>query len=78
MTNEDQKAIEKIMAGYNPTGELDALKCLLTADFVKVVRCKDCYNTVPGDYGLVCCMWGSRTSPNAFCSYGERRHNENL
>ena len=44
-------------------------------DFVKVVRCKDCYYFTSGKYcGL---NTGEATNEDDYCSYGVRRSNEN-
>lgn len=45
-----------------------------TVDAVEVIRCKDCENTCIGCNGLVCTIWGSGTYPDSYCSYGERKN----
>jgi len=50
------------------------------ANVVEVVRCKDCKHYRDwGDY-TTCMKWtvdyDVPTGPNAFCSYGERKENE--
>jgi hypothetical protein len=54
-------------------------KCYLfknKADFVEVVRCKDCkYWVEEKDFGMFCSHWGStltESQADDFCSYGER------
>lgn len=54
----------------------DLVEELPAADVVEVVRCKDCKHSTPCEeiirclnpYGLTIC------DENDFCSYGERRH----
>lgn len=48
------------------------------ADFVEVVRCKDCGHWGGVTFGNICRRWTGLnvkncTSPNDFCSYGERK-----
>ena len=50
----------------------------------KVVRCKDCTNkrkaTAENGTIIFCSIWGRgwyRVDPNDFCSYGERKDNDN-
>lgn len=50
-----------------------------TADVVEVVRCKDCiyYREIESCGGEMCTNWVDwlPTSPNDFCSQGDRRPN---
>ena len=50
------------------------------ADFVEVVRCKDCkYWEEEEGFGMFCSHWASmltESQPDDFCSCGERRENE--
>ncbi len=55
---------------------MDLLDEQPTVDAVEVVRCKDCNNACPGNHGPVCIIWGAGTEPDAFCSYGERKDDE--
>ena len=52
-----------------------------TVDAVEVVRCKDCkYWSKEKDLGMFCNHWGSmltETVEDDFCSYGERKDNDN-
>lgn len=50
-------------------------QCLLTADVVEVVRCRDCkHNTLDKNAGNANCdMFYGMTDQNGFCHYGERR-----
>ena len=53
-----------------------------TADVAPVVRCKDCKNAWHSLEGLRCCIWATseencETEPDAFCSFGERKDNDN-
>lgn len=56
---------------------MNQIEELPTADVVEVVRCKDC--KFYKDWGdcITCEYWTTyedvSTEPNAFCSYGERR-----
>ena len=59
----------------------EALKLLLskignapTVDAVPVVRCRDCVNFEIGDW---CVTTGVRTAEDGYCSYGERRDEDN-
>ena len=47
-------------------------------DLVKVVRCKDCARYGGAEFGYICGRWSglctkNYTKPDDFCSYGERR-----
>ena len=59
----------------------DRIKKIPSADVVEVVRCKDCKHCEfdEWDEDILCgCLHPSGlndVSPNAFCSYGERREN---
>ena len=59
---------------------IDYVKDFPTVDAVEVVRCKDCtHNRKAIDekgWGIFCSIWGRgwhRVEPDDFCSYGERR-----
>ena len=64
--------------------QFDAIKAINnapTVDAVEVVRCKDCKHFVQGEIYDPCeCMkWTVKfgvayTTPDGFCSYGERRN----
>ena len=46
------------------------------AEYVEVVRCKDCKEYIPWNDGRICARIGSyfgNTKPNDFCSRGERK-----
>jgi hypothetical protein len=67
-----RKAEEKCAVG----GCIIEIQDLPTVDAVEVVRCKDCDNTCSGNNGLVCTIWGCGTYPDSYCSYGERKDND--
>ena len=53
-----------------------------TADVVEVVRCRDCKYWGGSTFGYVCEAWSGmdlkhHTRPNDFCSYGERKEQNN-
>lgn len=67
---------------YNYMVELWYIENAPTVDAVEVVRCEDCesweqYNACDGTKPHRCmnpdAMFYKRTKPNDFCSYGERR-----
>jgi hypothetical protein len=77
-----EKAIEIVKSGgYWEREDMEvAVACIEqtpTADFVEVVRCKDC-----GMKGAAFCMAGdfplTEKTKNNFCSYGERRTDNGL
>ena len=45
------------------------------ADFVEVVRCKDCKHRKNGIQGYYCDLTDFLIKDDDFCSYGERRDN---
>lgn len=52
-----------------------AIKAIPTADVVKVVRCKDCYNHTKTGLCIALSRYGTITTPDyAFCSLGEKRN----
>ena len=77
---EDRERVEKLNQNCNPppyirNGNFSPIGCLVfknKADFVEVVRCKDC-----GMKGVAFCMAGdfplTKENENNFCSYGERK-----
>jgi predicted nucleic-acid-binding Zn-ribbon protein len=68
-TNEEKSAIFEVKQSLLEMGRVDA---------VEVVRCKDCKYHEHYDALLYCEHIGGlagSVSPNAFCSYGERRTN---
>lgn len=59
----------------------DDLRKMPTIDAVPVVRCKDCrhwYGETENDAIADCggLMTATRTTPDFFCAYGERKYNE--
>ena len=60
-------------------GAMQVLDELPSADVVPVVRCKDCKhfyfadNRIPQEQRYVCEISGEIWKPDSFCSYGERR-----
>lgn len=62
---------------------LDEIEDIPAADVVPVVRCKDCKhyyfadNRIPQEQRYVCEISGEIWKPDSFCSYGERREENN-
>lgn len=51
----------------------------LTECFVPVIRCKNCANGMVSDNNeyIICCSLGVSMGFDDYCSYGERKDNEN-
>lgn len=61
---------------YMNFGHSEAYIVKPEAERIDIVRCKDCTNCSSFDdqtIGLLCSIWGRFTSEDTFCSYGERR-----
>lgn len=57
---------------------IDRIKAASAVDAVEVVRCKDCECFNPITSNLGCCKDSEKTvSKLHYCSYGERKTNEN-
>lgn len=46
------------------------------ADFVEVVRCKDCIHSKESPMRIICQRYGRDVNENGYCSYGEMEKNE--
>ena len=69
----------KYKGKYDIVNAYDIVNCP-TVDAVEVVRCKDCrFNLLPPSSGNADCqiLYGM-TDQNGFCSYGERKEDEQL
>jgi hypothetical protein len=65
--------------GINAKAVRVAIDSMATADVVKVVRCKDCKHNVAKDSATVdcICFMADGMEPNDYCSYGERKCEDN-
>ena len=82
----DRAALEKALEQINICIAVDKTKMFRliknapTVDAVKVVRCKDCKHSHNYPWGSYSCSFHEyegepHVEPNDFCSYGERRDN---
>lgn len=61
-----------------------AIEATSSADVVEVVLCKDCKhyyfaeNRIPQEQRYVCDLDGDRWNPDSFCSFAERRTDEQI
>lgn len=65
---------------YSPFSDkkIECKDFICKADYVEVVKCKDCKHYKNWDDGNITCSlwtvdWDVPTEPNAFCSYGEKK-----
>lgn len=85
MTNKCLKVCEnKTENGYcrtsvciNPKYNQQTVKAWLSrADYVQVVRCKDCKCSLVTKYGMECTCHGCDVVENDYCSWAERKEAE--
>ena len=77
-----EDALDAVLFSLVGTGHqsqaIYAIRDVPTADVVEVVRCKDCVFCVKTQGACIWCRLNDcRFDKDGFCSYGERRSNEN-
>lgn len=80
MIVDGQTHLDTLAEGYAEADHLLRFRAL-TVDAVPVVRCRDCEHlvnaTVNANGFLICGVSGMEITPEDFCSYGERKEDEN-